>query len=141
MKILKNPTWRLLGPLFLRADFRHRYWFASTRTAYTWLAMAFLADLLAKSLVGQWNWWLLAMAVVAPVILSRMPARFAAAAGGLLVSQALGSIVLAFLLVALGVPYALREAILGGWAIWCGFALAYMGVMYLRTPRAVMPDA
>lgn len=141
MTILKNPTWRLIGPLFLRADFRHRYWFASKNTAYTWLAMALLADLLAKSLVGQWSLFSLALAVVTPVVLSRLPPRFSAAAGGLLVTQALGSILVAMGLVALRVPYAWREIVLVGWAVWCAVAFVFLGLNYFRTPRAEMPNA
>lgn len=139
MKILKNPTWRLVGPIFLRADFRHRYWYASTRTAYAWLVLAVLADLLAKSIVGQWDWWSLGLALVAPAILSQLPARFAAAAGALLVSQALGSLLLALGLYSLGIGYAWREISLTCWAVWCGFALLYLALAYLRTPRAEMP--
>lgn len=141
MSILKNPTWRLLGPIFLRTDWRHRYWAATKKTAYGWLAASFLADLLAKSIVGQWNWWLLLLAVVAPLVLSRFPARLAAAAGGLLVSQALASIGLAVALFALGVPYVIRELALGVWALWCAIALVYLIITYIRTPRREMPDA
>lgn len=141
MSILTNPTWRLVGPIFLRVDWRHRYWFATRKAAYNWLVLAVLSDLLAKSIAGKWDWLSLVLAFVTPLLLSRLPPRFGAAAGGLLVTQALASVGIALGLFMLGVPYGWREAVLSVWAIWCAFALLYLALTYLRTPRREMPDA
>lgn len=139
MHVLSNPTWRLIGPVLWRVDWRHRYWAASDKMALKWLFFAFLANLLAQSTVGKTGWLAVLLSAVSLFVIHFLPRRLVAAIGALMVTQALVSIALALVLAAAGLPPLTREIILVSWALWCMASGLRMALTYLRTPKAEMP--
>lgn len=133
-------TARRLQQLYsFRPDFRLDLWRATAGQARRLLIAAAIADLSAQALVGQPAWWTVLFALLTPAVFWNLPARLSAAAGLLLVAQALGSVGVVLVGHAAGLPRTGVDVLAVAWWAYCFAALITTGLTYLRTPKTQMP--
>lgn len=124
-----------------RADFRLSHWKVSQKEARSWLIAAAVANVIAQVFVAHpgaviWN---SLGGLVTTAVLWYIPARLSAAAGGLLVVQAIGSVVVIVAAHLIRLPGALIETLAWLWSIYGTVALAALALKYFQTPKTQMP--
>lgn len=130
---------RFYQAMTLRTNFRHYAWKVSSAEGRVLLVLATVADLLAQWWLGEPNMMTLVAAVALPCLFWRLPSRLVAGAGGVLLVQSLGSMVVILLLTAAGLPHFGVEGAALAWWFYCITALVMLGLSYMRTPKAQMP--
>lgn len=132
-------TIRFWQAMTLRTNFRHYAWRVTAQEGRTLLVLATVADLLAQWWLGEPNLMTLIAAVALPCLFWRLPGRLAAGAGGVLLVQSLGSMVVILAATLVGLPRFFVEGAALAWWFYCITALVLLGLSYFRTPKSQMP--
>lgn len=127
---------RLWQPYLFQVNFQDVHWQSSPATTKRWLAAAVIAGLVTQFFVGYFNVLTVLLTIAFPAFLAfYMPPVLAAAFGGTLMVQAIGSLILMKVLLSVGIPYALRELAGSGWVLFNVAVNLAMALRYLRTPK------
>lgn len=134
---MQNPIKRLYQPLMLRVDFLDPYWSISKAGSTSWLAAAVVSDQVAQYLVGKPDVLSFIASLCTLFLIFVLPPRLAGAVGGLLVSQALISILVVLAASVTGIPAVATIAPLA-WSAWCLVALIKLVTGYIQTPKRLL---
>lgn len=137
---LRPRAIRLWQAFALRSNFRHHAWSVQAGEARALLVLSLFVDLLAQFWLGDPDLLTVAASALLPICFWNLPSRLAAGAGGLLLVQATGSILVVLLTTLVGLPHFLVDAAAFTWWLYCFTALVMLFLAYLRTPKSQMPQ-
>lgn len=129
---------RVINALLLRGDFTSPLWKMDPQEARTWLILSVFADMLAQTIASDLTLATLLLALVLPAVLWRFPPRLAGGLGCLFLGQALMTTLLAIVLGVARIPLIIRDGVLVTWQLWCGVAVVFLILKYIRTPKSSM---